>query len=107
MDWQFEWGSGKQETILVNHEIDFVDVCELFGSEMPVRLDSRQDYGEERFIGMAPLDGRLMVVVFTHRCANVIRIISARKANHREQKAYYQARANELQEAGRDEGFRH
>lgn len=105
MDWHFEWDSGKQEINLANHEIDFVDVCELFDHEMLVRMDFRKDYGEERFIGMAPLDGRLVVVVFTQRGDNVIRIISARKANHREQKGYYEARANEFQEAGRDEGL--
>lgn len=103
MDWQFEWDSGKQESNLANHGIDFVDVCELFGPEMLVRQDFRQDYGEERWIGMVPLYGRLLVVVFTQRGESVIRIISARKANRREQEAYQEARPNESQEAGRYE----
>lgn len=104
MDWLFEWDSGKQESNLATHEIDFVDVRELFGPVMLVRRDSRWDYGEERWIGMSPLEGRLLVVVFTRRGDRTIRIISARKANRREQEAYQEARANQSPEAGRDEG---
>ena len=52
--------------------------------------DARRDYGETRFIATGPIEafgGRVFVVVYTWR-ANVRRIISFRKANDREQKAY-------------------
>ncbi len=50
--------------------------------------DLRFDYSEHRYIGYGRIDGRLMVVVYTERLPDIIRIISFRKANYREQKIY-------------------
>jgi uncharacterized DUF497 family protein len=52
--------------------------------------DDRRDYGEQRIVALAPMQGRLYVVCFTRRGA-VYRIISFRKANKREERAYEQA----------------
>lgn len=53
-------------------------------------IDSRKDYGEERVVALAPMQGRLYVVCFTRR-GSTYRIISFRKANDREERAYDQA----------------
>ncbi|MGE0419817.1 MAG: BrnT family toxin [Acetobacteraceae bacterium] len=42
--------------------------------------DQRQDYGEDRFQAVAPLQGRLHVLAFTMR-GNRLRAISLRMAN--------------------------
>ena len=55
--------------------------------------DTRQDYGEPRFITFGLLMGRLVVIAHTPRGANT-RIISMRKGNERE-KAAYQKRLEE------------
>ena len=55
-----------------------------------IRIDSRQDYGEARLVAIAPREGRLFVVCYVMR-GEVRRIISFRKANDREEKAYEQA----------------
>ena len=47
----------------------------------------RLDYGEDRFITIGKLDGRMVVVVWTRR-SETRRIISLRKANEREKAAY-------------------
>jgi len=52
--------------------------------------DTRFAYGETRIVALAPLKGRLHVVCYTQRDA-VRWIISFRKANAREVKAYGQA----------------
>ena len=52
--------------------------------------DRRRDYGEERFIALAPMQGRLFVVCYVVR-GEVFRIISFRKANKREERTYEQA----------------
>ena len=57
-----------------------------------IRLDDRNDYGEQRWIALAFLDGRLHVLVFTET-ATGIRVISFRKANTREVRGYGQAQA--------------
>ena len=56
---------------------------------MLVRLDTREEYGEDRWSGIGVLQGRAVVVVFTERDdGETIRIISMRKAMRYERKAY-------------------
>ena len=50
-------------------------------------LDDRNDYGEERMVTVGFLDQRMVLMVWTKR-GDVLRIISLRKANEREQKNY-------------------
>jgi uncharacterized DUF497 family protein len=52
-----------------------------------VAKDDRKDYGEERFNMLAMVEGRLFHVTFTAR-GTITWIISARKANKREQGRY-------------------
>ncbi|MFW8567053.1 BrnT family toxin [Orrella sp. 11846] len=54
-----------------------------------VYADTRKDYGETRYIAVGYIEQRLYVVVFTATEAG-LRIISLRKANKREVKAYEQ-----------------
>ncbi len=49
--------------------------------------DDRFDYGETRLITIGFLNARMMVMVWTPR-GEVAHVISMRKANDREQKAY-------------------
>lgn len=51
------------------------------------REDDRHSYNEERWITLDRIEGRLFVVAYTVR-DNTIRLISARKANEREQRGY-------------------
>lgn len=48
-----------------------------------VREDTRNDYGERRFMAIGPMDGLTYVVVFTRRGEDT-RVISFRRANDRE-----------------------
>lgn len=85
---EFGWDPAKRESNLVKHGIDFADVFPCF--EDPGRLiwqDGRQDYGEARLNMLAMLAGRLMHVTFTAR-DEVAWLISARKANGKEQRRY-------------------
>lgn len=55
-----------------------------------IHPDGRQNYGEQRWIALGFLDGRLHVLVFKET-AKGIRVISFRKANSRERGFYEQA----------------
>lgn len=55
-----------------------------------IAIDERFDYGETRYIAVGFLGGRLHILVFTPT-PDGIRVISFRKANKREIKAYEQA----------------
>ena len=100
----FEWDEKKNERNIRERGIDFADIVEMFEQPMLVAQDDRTDYGENRSIGMGYVRGRLMVVVFTQREPDLIRIISARKANRREQEKFEEAIANRLETRGRNEG---
>ncbi len=50
-------------------------------------VDERRDYGEERFITVGKLRGRMVVFVWTPRKSSR-QIICMRKANDRERKLY-------------------
>ena len=93
---RFEWDEAKRKANIAKHGIDFLDVPEMFTSLMLVGPDARKDYGEPRKIGFGFIRGRLMAVAFTEREPNLIRIISARKANTREETSYQEAVADEL-----------
>ncbi len=54
-----------------------------------IELDLSEDYGEERLVATGRVEGVLVTVVYTERDDRV-RIISARKANGDEQRAYDQ-----------------
>lgn len=90
---QFEWDEDKREKTLRERGIDFVDAALIWKD--PKRqecADNRHSYGESRMqtIGASRLG--LLFVVYTERVyedgQEFIRIISARKANRREQSDY-------------------
>jgi len=94
---EFEWNEIKRTTNIRVRQLDFEDAAEMFGKPMLTQPDNRSPYGEMRQVGMGYVKGRLMVVVFTERKRDVIRIISYRKANKREQAKYEKAIKNKLE----------
>ena len=61
----------------------------MFDAPLLIEYDDRQDYGEDRWTGIGLLQGIVVViVVFTERDVDTIRIISARKANRYEREQY-------------------
>ncbi len=89
----YEWDERKRRINVKKHGIDFIDVPELFDSDVVIIPDERFDYGEPRFIAIGILKNLVVVVASTERDEN-IRIISARKATKNEQIYYFQEIAN-------------
>jgi len=90
---EFEWDDNKNQINIRKHEIDFLEAAEVFDDpHLIVNEDTRHDYGEPRYQVIGAIDEHgIIFVVHTERHDNVIRIISARKANNKE-KRLYQAR---------------
>jgi uncharacterized DUF497 family protein len=82
----FEWDEDKRQASLAKHGVDFVDMFPLFDGPFTEDVDDRRDYGETRINCTG--EGRVFVVTYTWRGATR-RIISARKANAREQRKYH------------------
>jgi uncharacterized DUF497 family protein len=84
----YDWDEAKRIENLDKHGIDFLAVSEFDWSEAIIVADDRRDYGETRLRAYALLHGRLCAIVYTRR-TDARRIISFRKANRREQAAYF------------------
>ena len=95
---KFEWDWQKNRANIAKHEVDFADASRVFQLQLRVFLDERQDYGENRWIGIGMLEGRVVIVVFTELDEQTIRIISLRKALPYERKRYEQYLKDELGE---------
>jgi hypothetical protein len=63
---------------------------------MLTHVDTREDYGEIRQIGIGFLRNIIVVVVFTERNGDIIRIISLRKALKYERERFEERLRNEL-----------
>lgn len=84
---QIGFDPSKREATLEARGLDMAAAGEVFdGPHMTVE-DDRADYGEARLITIGFMSDRMVVLVWTKR-GDVRRIISMRKANDREQKAY-------------------
>jgi uncharacterized protein len=85
-----EWDEAKNRENIAKHGLDFIDAAKIFESPVLERLDNRFDYGEDRWIAVGLSHGMLCVVlVYTERNSHAIRIISFRKADRYERKAYF------------------
>lgn len=85
---EFEWDESKSDACFKQRGFDFAFAARVFfDPDRLVELDDRRVYGEERYKVIGVIESRLYVVVYTPR-QNVVRIISARKANQREVRHY-------------------
>jgi uncharacterized protein len=87
---EIEFDPAKDAKNQEKHGISLAEAGRLDWDSMYVRPDTRFDYGEERFKGIAPLGARLYTVIFTPR-NETKRIISLRKANQKEFDEYEQS----------------
>jgi|HubBroStandDraft_6_1064221.scaffolds.fasta_scaffold31797_4 uncharacterized DUF497 family protein len=88
---RFEWDEQKAAENRAKHKVPFDFAARVFLD--PYRLDNedkRRDYGEERRLTLGRIEWRLYAVAYTMR-GEIVRLISARKANQREQRRYYEA----------------
>jgi hypothetical protein len=81
---QFEWDPAKNERNIAKHDVGFGFVTRVFDGRLIQWRDTRVEYGEERWNGLADINGRVYFVAWTMRGPDTVRLISARKANERE-----------------------
>ena len=87
---KFEWDTAKSRSNRSKHGITFEEAATIFADPFLLQfLDAEHSEDEERIqsIGMSE-KLRVLMVVSTEREANVIRIISARKATRKEVELY-------------------
>jgi uncharacterized DUF497 family protein len=92
----FEWDEQKNAANIHKHGFDFTDAWEIFESPMLTAPDTREDYGEERWIGIGFLRERVVVIVFAQRSDDTVRVISLRKALKHERIRFEEAIRDQL-----------
>jgi uncharacterized DUF497 family protein len=89
--YRFEWDESKNRQNIEKHGFHLSEPQEMFRGFLLVRPDTREDYGEERSIGIGMIQGRAAFVAFAERPHHTIRIISLRKADREEREQYEKA----------------
>ena len=92
---KFEWNEEKSISNLQKHGVSFEEAKEVFEDPFHIsKLDHRFDYFEERWITLGSTSKDKILVVanmfFDENGEEIIRIISARKANQKEREFYEQ-----------------
>jgi uncharacterized protein len=86
---EFEWDSRKAENNERKHGVPFPFAARVFFDEHRLeRPDRSADYDEDRWITIGLVDEFEIVVAYTMR-EEVIRMISARKADRYEREEYW------------------
>jgi len=87
---RLEWDPRKNEKNLERHGISFEEAAQLLlGTSDPMEVFDRAHSDEEdRFVAIGPIARGVIVVVFTERDDDTIRIISAREATSGEKRRY-------------------
>ena len=89
---EFEWDKNKDKRNRKKHAISFSEATTIFGDPLELTIsDPDHSSGEYRFLSIGRSNlGNLLVVSYTERQQNRIRIISTRKAKRKEKKSYEQ-----------------
>jgi len=88
---RYEWDNHKKIANKIKHGVDFESASDFEWDSALEALDTRETYGEERWIAIGLISKRLHVLIYTFR-GNNIRLISLRKANDREVTFYEENR---------------
>ena len=85
----YEWDAEKALQNALQHGVSFKEVEFFEWQNARTIVDDRVDYGEPRFASLGLIGKRVHVLIWTPR-GDVRRLISLRKANYREVRAYYE-----------------
>lgn len=87
---RFDWDPAKDAENRRKHDVSFSEASELFASGLDFLeiFDAEHSDEEERFIAIGPISRGVIVVIWTERDGDTVRIISARKATAGEVQLY-------------------
>ena len=89
----YEWDPAKAEVNLSTHGVKFAEAVTVLQDEFALTREDPDSVGEQRFVtlGMSG-SGSLLVVVYSYREPDVIRVILAWKANKPQKLRYEENR---------------
>ncbi len=86
---RYEWDPTKAEANLAEHGVSFAEAVTVLEDDLALTREDPDSEDEQRFVtlGMSDL-ANLLVVVYTYREPDIIRIISAWKSNRPQRLRY-------------------
>ena len=84
----FTWDETKRRANLGKHGCEFVDASTVFAGPTFTFEDDRLAYGEQRFITLGLLRGRVVVIAHTEH-DDEVRVISMREGTRRERSIFF------------------
>ena len=90
---RFEWDPAKAQANELAHGVRFTEAVTVLDDDFALTREDPDSTGEQRFVtlGMSA-SGFLLVVVYAYRKPDIVRIISAWKANKRQGAQYEKGR---------------
>ena len=86
---RFDWDPAKALANLRDHGVSFAEAATALEDEFALTREDPDAEGEQRLVTLGlSSSGQLLVVVYAYREPNVIRLISAWKANRRQRVHY-------------------
>jgi hypothetical protein len=85
---KYSWDEDKNRKNIERHGIAFKDALKIFEGKTLEQEDDRFEYGEIRIYAIGIVSALEIVVIYTDKDNNERRIISARKAEPHERRAY-------------------
>jgi uncharacterized DUF497 family protein len=91
---RFDWDPAKAAANLRTHRVSFAEAVTVLEDEFALTREDPDAVDERRFVtlGLSNL-GNLLVVVYTYREPDIIRMISAWRANKRQRIHYEEGRS--------------
>ena len=91
---RFEWDPQKAEANLSTHGVSFAEAVTVLEDDFALTREDPDADDEVRFVtlGLSSL-ANLLVVVYMYRRPDIIRVISAWKANKRQREVYEEGRS--------------
>jgi uncharacterized protein len=85
---KFEWDNKKAESNLKKHNVSFEEAQTVFGESLARVFDDDEHSFDERRNGIVghSTNSRLLIISFTEREGDIIRIISARETTPKERR---------------------
>lgn len=90
---RYEWDTAKASANIESHGVSFSEATTILEDEFALTREDFNALDEQRFVTLGMSDiGNLLVVVYTYREPNIIRLISAWKANKHQRSRYEENR---------------
>lgn len=89
---KYVWDEAKNRINLKQHGIGLGDAAKIFDGKTLEQEDDRFEYGEIRVYAIGIINGIEIAVIYTDKDNDERRIISARRAEPHERRAYWKSR---------------